>query len=655
MKKNIKISEETIEKSKLLKSFIENKYKKHFYEEKQRSEIWTQLQNKLDLLNLSPEDRYFIETDFRKKEANIYREKRKKMTAKDFEPLKIIGRGAFGEVRLCRMKENNEIVAVKKMKKSEMIAKNQMGHIKAEREILSLDSNGWIVDLKYCFQDHDYLYLVMEYMPGGDFMTLLMDKDILNEEDAKFYIAEMILAVENVHKLNFIHRDLKPDNILLDKDGHLKLTDFGLCAQYQILPQYEFFLQQRENKINGNNKGNRRKLLYSTVGTPDYIAPEIFSQVGYNETVDWWSIGIILYEMLVGYPPFYSEDPNITYNKILNWDEHFEIPSEMNLSDNATDLLKKLITYPNERLGNNGVNEIKAHPFFWGIEWKKIRTKKAPFVPQLKNQLDTKYFEKLEEEDPWIPTEKKGKNKIKKYNLDNFHFCGFTLKKKLEHDTTKLMETYINNIEQHIQKNRSFFKPKKEVMNKTITNDNSSKNNKFLKKKKINKDKIKLMTKKLMDSSKSKSKIEKKHSMLEKNKHNIYSKNSNETTHKNINNNIKNDNYITQIINKIKLGQKNVSNKFIINIQNSSPSKIKKIPLKNSLFDKFSKSPKKIPVNSDRDYSGNNLNSDYYLQRSNPFIKNENYNNKKNTNNVNTICKNKIKYQNKKIKTVKKK
>ena len=155
------------------------------------------------------------------------RQARKKMTIREFEPLSIIGRGAFGEVRICRHTETGNIVAIKKMRKEDMLNKNQLMHVRTEREILTAD-NPWIVSLKYSFQDDYFLYLVMDYLPGGDLMNLLMKKDILTEEEARFYTAEMILAVDSVHKLNCIHRDLKPDNILIDKRGHIQLSDFGL-------------------------------------------------------------------------------------------------------------------------------------------------------------------------------------------------------------------------------------------------------------------------------------------------------------------------------------------------------------------------------------------------------------------------------------------
>jgi len=371
--------------------------------------------------------------------------RRKKLSARDFDPIAIIGRGAFGEVRVCKWKETGEVVAMKKMNKSEMEYKNQVAHIRAERDILATATIPWIVELKCSFQDDKYLYLVMEYLAGGDLMTLLMKRDILTEEEAKFYMAESILAVEAVHKLNYIHRDLKPDNILLDNKGHIKLSDFGLCKHAEIKPRRFEFKKPDEsaagNRFDTSNLTKKpvykrnRQLLFSTVGTPDYIAPEVFNQTGYTETVDWWSLGVILFEMLVGYPPFFSEDPSLTCQKILHWKKTFSIPPEANLSPAAIDLLKKLICDANERLGVNGVEEIKIHPFFAGVDWKRIRDKKSPNIPELKSDIDTSNFDHFEEEEPWYVEDPKNRKSRK-----NANFIGYTFKRDSENERSSLVQ-----------------------------------------------------------------------------------------------------------------------------------------------------------------------------------------------------------------------
>jgi serine/threonine protein kinase len=371
------------------------------------------------------------------------------------------------------MKDTGKLCAVKKMKKSEMIFKNQIQHVRAERNILVEADSEWVVDLQCSFKDERYLYLSMEYLPGGDLMTLLMKKDILSEQESKFYMAEMILAVESVHKMNYIHRDLKPDNILIDINGHIKLSDFGLCAKYEIKPRIEYLLEMR--KVNQNlspeeRKKHRRKLLYSTVGTPDYIAPEVFERKGYNETVDWWSLGVILFEMLVGYPPFFSEDPAITYRKILNWVDYFQIPIEAGLSPAAIDIIMKLISDSRERLGINGVQEIKAHPFFSGIDWRNIRKNESPYEPELQGDTDTKYFDKFEEEEAWWVPENNPKKKNRRFNkFADFQFCDFTIKKSVEKEKNDFHREIFKEIEKNIEMNRSFYNKQKPQLNNSST------------------------------------------------------------------------------------------------------------------------------------------------------------------------------------------
>lgn len=182
----------------------------------------------MDDLNLTDKEKELIKQDVLHKEAEVLRLKRKKFSIREFESIAIIGRGAFGEVRVCRHIESGDIVAIKKMRKEDMLSKNQTMHVITEKIILTSAKIPWIVNLRYAFQDDTYLYLVMDFLPGGDLMSLLMKKDILTEEESKFYIAELILSVESVHNMNGIHRDLKPDNILIDKNGHIQLSDFGL-------------------------------------------------------------------------------------------------------------------------------------------------------------------------------------------------------------------------------------------------------------------------------------------------------------------------------------------------------------------------------------------------------------------------------------------
>merc|ERR1719362_733352 len=229
----------------------------------------------------------------------------------------------------------------------------------------------------------------MEFLPGGDIMTLLMKKDTLPEEAAQFYVMETALAIETIHKLGFIHRDIKPDNLLLDANGHIKLSDFGLCTGLQKSHRTDFYRHLSHSHIKPSDfstasgpmdskrraeswKRNRRQLAYSTVGTPDYIAPEVFLQTGYTSTCDWWSLGVIMYEMLIGYPPFCSENPQETYLKIKNWKETLVFPPEVPVSESAQETIRRFCTDQEQRVKN--LDEIKALGFFrQAVDWEHIR------------------------------------------------------------------------------------------------------------------------------------------------------------------------------------------------------------------------------------------------------------------------------------------
>lgn len=355
--------------------------------------------------------------------------KKKKVSKDDFEFIKIIGRGAFGEVTLARQKATGEVFAMKIMRKIDMIKKNQVQHIKAERNLLAAADNPWVVKLLYSFQDSSNLYLVMEFIPGGDLMTILMKRDILTEAETRFYIAETAEAINSVHDMDYIHRDLKPDNVLISKDGHIKLTDFGLCKavdndQSSLITKYEEAagggeLKETDLKPQKPEKGKRhRKLAYSTVGTPDYIAPEVFERKGYGEECDWWSLGVIMYECIVGYPPFFSEDPLATCRKIVNWRKSLEFPDDVELSDESIDLIQSLICDSKDRLN---YAQIKDHPFFDGVDWNNIRSMNPPIVPSVTHETDTQNFDLFEQQEP------EDEAPIPKANVQDFE--GYTFRR----------------------------------------------------------------------------------------------------------------------------------------------------------------------------------------------------------------------------------
>ena len=251
------------------------------------------------------------------------RSHRRKMKLSDFEMLKTIGRGAFGEVRLVKFKETGEVFAMKIMLKESLMDKDQVEHIRAERDVMTMADKQWVVTLYYTFQDDENLYMIEEYCSGGDMMGLLIRKDVFSEPATKFYISEMILGINSLHKLGYIHRDLKPDNFLLTSSGHVKLTDMGLCKKLdgtiRLSKQSRSAAESLSENFAATVGTHRcRELAYSTVGTADYVAPEVFEESEYGKEVDWWSLGVIMFEMLAGYPPFYAEDPPDTCRKVTH-------------------------------------------------------------------------------------------------------------------------------------------------------------------------------------------------------------------------------------------------------------------------------------------------------------------------------------------------
>lgn len=194
----------------------------------------TELEERLASMDVRDGEKDRLRKEHVQREISFLRERRKKMSEADFEMISVIGRGAFGEVILVRHKKNGGYYAMKKLRKADMLRKEQVNHAWSERHVLVAADHPFVCQLCYAFQNKDYLYLVMEFLPGGDLMTLLIERDTLSEDDARFYIAEMIIAIDTIHKLGFIHRDVKPDNLLIDMDGHLKLSDFGLCKSFNV-------------------------------------------------------------------------------------------------------------------------------------------------------------------------------------------------------------------------------------------------------------------------------------------------------------------------------------------------------------------------------------------------------------------------------------
>ncbi|XP_048409475.1 serine/threonine-protein kinase 38 isoform X1 [Stegostoma tigrinum] len=406
------MSNHTKERVTITKVTLENFYSNLIAQHEEREMRQRKLEKVMEEEGLGDDEKKMRRSQHARKETEFLRLKRTRLGLDDFESLKVIGRGAFGEVRLVQKKDTGHIYAMKILRKSDMLEKEQVGHIRAERDILVEADSQWVVKMFYSFQDKLNLYLIMEFLPGGDMMTLLMKKDTLSEEETQFYIAETVLAIDSIHQMGFIHRDIKPDNLLLDSKGHVKLSDFGLCTGLKKAHRTEFYrnlshslpsdftFQNMNSKRKAETwKRNRRQLAFSTVGTPDYIAPEVFMQTGYNKLCDWWSLGVIMYEMLIGYPPFCSETPQETYKKVMNWRETLTFPPEVPISEKAKDLILRFCCESETRIGANGVEDVKSNLFFECVDWEHIRERPAAISIEIKSIDDTSNFDEFPDSD----------------------------------------------------------------------------------------------------------------------------------------------------------------------------------------------------------------------------------------------------------------
>eukprot|EP00055_Hartaetosiga_balthica_P004416 m.11506 g.11506 ORF g.11506 m.11506 type:complete len:467 (+) comp3850_c0_seq1:78-1478(+) len=310
----------------------------------------------------------------------------KDVTLDDFEMLKVLGKGTFGKVMLGREKSTNELFAIKILKKEVILEKEEVGHTMTENAVLQSTNHPFLTTLKYSFQSPELLCFVMEYVNGGELFFHLSREKLFTESRARFYIAEISLAVGYLHEHNIIYRDLKLENLLLDKFGHIKITDFGLCKE---------------------------EIEYGTTtttfcGTPEYLAPEILEDNDYGRAVDWWGVGVVLFEMMCGHLPFYNRNHEVLFDMILR--EPVTLPDH--LSDDARSILSGLLEKdPSQRLGGgpNDFQDVKAHRFFKPIDFTKLynREIEPPFKPQIKDDEDTSNFDEMfTSEKPTIsPTE----------------------------------------------------------------------------------------------------------------------------------------------------------------------------------------------------------------------------------------------------------
>ncbi|ETE70066.1 Microtubule-associated serine/threonine-protein kinase 4, partial [Ophiophagus hannah] len=338
------------------------------------------------------------ETDEAVSNSNASLKLKRKPRENDFETIKLISNGAYGAVYLVRHKETRQRFAMKKINKQNLILRNQIQQAFVERDILTFAENPFVVSMYCSFETKRHLCMVMEYVEGGDCATLMKNMGPLPVDMARMYFAETVLALEYLHNYGIVHRDLKPDNLLVTSMGHIKLTDFGLSKVG--------LMSMTTNLYEGHIEKDAREFLDKQVcGTPEYIAPEVILRQGYGKPVDWWSMGIILYEFLVGCVPFFGDTPEELFGQVIsdeiNWPEKDEAPPP-----DAQDLIALLLRQnPLERLGTGGTYEVKQHQFFQTLDWNSLLRQKAEFIPQLESEDDTSYFDTRSEKYHHMETE----------------------------------------------------------------------------------------------------------------------------------------------------------------------------------------------------------------------------------------------------------
>ncbi|XP_056397532.1 microtubule-associated serine/threonine-protein kinase 4 isoform X3 [Hyla sarda] len=351
------------------------------------------------------------ETDESASSSNQSLKMRRKPCEIDFETMKLISNGAYGAVYLVRHKETRQRFAMKKINKQNLVLRNQIQQAFVERDILTFAENPFVVSMYCSFETRRHLCMVMEYVEGGDCATLLKNMGPLPVDMARMYFAETVLALEYLHNYGVVHRDLKPDNLLVTSMGHIKLTDFGLSKVG--------LMSMTTNLYEGHIEKDAREFLDKQVcGTPEYIAPEVILRQGYGKPVDWWAMGIILYEFLVGCVPFFGDTPEDLFGQVIS-DEIIWPAKEDAPPPDAQDLITLLLRQnPLDRLGTGGAYEVKQHPFFCALDWNSLLRQKAEFIPQLESEDDTSYFDTRSEKYHHMETEEEDDTNDEDFSME---------------------------------------------------------------------------------------------------------------------------------------------------------------------------------------------------------------------------------------------
>ena len=485
------INSKTMDKVKIGTSVLEKKYKKKETQYTDHENIYNKINIYLNSINyLSEQEKEDIKKSIFKKINNYNRLLRQKLTEKRFEIITQIGQGSLGNVYLVRDKFNNKIYAMKKLSIPAIIRNSQLFHVKIEKDILAMNSdNIWQTKLYYSFIEGDYLYYIIEHCPGGDLLSYFDMKDYLSEEEAKFYIAEIILGVESLHKNKCIHRDIKPENIFIDKFGHLKLGDFGLSIiSNNIMYPYTYKWKNSNDELhNGKNSikndTDAKKIIgFSKVGSLLYLAPEVVENKGYGEEIDWWSVGIIFYEMLYGMTPFFEGTQEQIIDKIKNFKKYLVVHEKVDdkiISKEAQKLIYDFLEYKDKRLGLNGIDEIKKHPFFKNFNWDNVRNTKPPFIPKPVIIKDLDLELNLKNNRLGLYTSKEIENRkynnLKNYlNKMNLNIYEFYYNKELEEIKYNLNNNIIDLIKKQVNNYSKKKKEQKNILDEISTEDITS-------------------------------------------------------------------------------------------------------------------------------------------------------------------------------------